>query len=107
MEAKFQQVKEYVRVHPGVGIPEVSEACDVEHSQIRQWLKDERLEVTEDSAIYLNCEACGKPIRCGRFCEGCKIDMTRGFKNVMRREPAPAPTNKKSNENTNPRMRFL
>ena len=63
LEGKFQEVKEYIRSHPGVGIPEVSKACDVEPSQIRQWLREERLEVTEDSPIFLTCEVCGESAR--------------------------------------------
>ena len=36
MEQKFQEVKEYIRSHKGVGINEVAEACDVDVAQIRQ-----------------------------------------------------------------------
>ena len=36
LETKFQEVKEYVRDHKGVGINDVAEACDVEASMIRQ-----------------------------------------------------------------------
>lgn len=61
MEAKFQEVKEYIRANPGVGIQDVAENCDVEPSQIQQWLREERLELTEGSAIYLQCEKCGAP----------------------------------------------
>ena len=57
LEAKFQEVKEYIREHKGAGIQEVAEACDVETAQIRQWLREERLEVTENSALFLNCES--------------------------------------------------
>ena len=107
MEEKFQEVKEYIRAHPGVGIPEVSEACDIEASQIRQWLREERLEVTEDSAIFLSCEGCNAPIRCGRFCDKCKMDMTTGFKNAMRsNEPKMVAAPKKPTD-ANARMRFL
>ena len=45
MEVKFQEVKEYIRENPGVGIKQVSEACDVEPAQINQWLREERLEL--------------------------------------------------------------
>ena len=82
-EAKFQEVKEYIREHRGAGIAEVAEACEVEVSQIRQWLRDERLEVTEDSVLFLNCESCGAPIRCGRFCDKCKSGITKEFKAVL------------------------
>ncbi len=82
MEAKFQEVTEYIREHKGVGIREVAEACDVDPQQIRQWLRDDRLEMTEDSAIMLNCEGCGTPIRSGRFCDKCKTQMLTGLKQV-------------------------
>ena len=106
-EAKFQEVKEYIREHRGAGINEVSEACDVEPSQIRQWLKDERLEVTEDSAVFLNCESCGAPIRSGKFCERCKASMTQSFNEVIKTS-RPEPQKKKNEDpRDNARMRFL
>lgn len=106
LEAKFQEVKEYIREHKGVGIPQVAEACDVDAAQIRQWLKDERLEVTEDSALYLTCESCGAAIRSGRFCEKCKNNMTQDLKNVLNTgRPQPAP--KKETKEDGAKMRFL
>lgn len=107
MEERFQEVKEFIRQNPGVGIAEVSEACDVEPAQIRQWLREERLELTESSAIYLTCENCGASIRCGRFCEKCKNDVTAGFKTILnenRPKEMPKPS---QGEKENPRMRFL
>lgn len=106
MEAKFQEVKEYIREHKGVGIAQVAEACDVEASQIRQWLREERLEVTEDSAMFLNCETCGAPIRCGKYCDKCKASMTKGFNDVLSAaRPAPEQPTKKKEDNA--KMRFL
>ncbi len=109
MEAKFQEVKEYIREHRGVGISEVAEACDVDPNQIRQWLRDDRLEVTEDSPMVLTCESCGEPIRSGKYCEKCKSSMSRGFNEVLKTnhpEPA-APKPKTSGENPGAKMRFL
>lgn len=105
-EAKFQEVKEYIREHRGVGINEVAEACDVEASQIRQWLREDRLEVTEDSPLFLNCESCGAPIRSGRFCEKCKDSMAKGFSEAVR-GGKPEPKQKASKEDGGPKMRFL
>lgn len=108
LEAKFQEVKEYIREHRGVGISEVAEACDVDPAQIRQWLKDDRLEVTEDSAIFLNCESCGAPIRSGKFCEKCKNNMTKGFGDVLKASrPEPESKPQKSGSDDGARMRFL
>ncbi len=109
MEVKFQQVKEYIREHPGVGINEVSAACDVPTSQIQQWLREERLEVTENSPIFLMCEGCGANIRSGRYCDNCRGKMTSGFRQVLNEyKPQPQPGgNKKQDPKDNPKMRFL
>lgn len=107
LEEKFQEVKEYIRAHKGVGVTEVAEACDVDPEQLRQWLKDDRLEVTEDSAIFLECEICGASIRSGKYCEKCKLNMSRGFHNVMRSsQPEPEQPKKHSGDDS-ARMRFL
>ncbi|MCR5255683.1 MAG: transposase [Acetatifactor sp.] len=105
MEVKFQEVKEYIRVNPGVGMREVAEECDVDPQQIQQWLREERLEVTEASPIYLNCEACGASIRSGRYCINCKGRMTNGFRNAIQ-TPRMEPEHKKDVKD-NPAMRFL
>ncbi len=106
MEQKFQEVKQYIREHPGVGIAEVSEACDVETAQIQTWLREERLEVTENSAIYLNCESCGTSIRSGKYCDRCKASMTNSFNSIIR-ESKPVRSEDKAPSKEGPKMRFL
>lgn len=106
MEVKFQEVKEYIRSNPGATIPEVSEKCDVDASQIRQWLREERLELAENSAIMLYCESCGAPIRSGRYCEKCKLDTTRGFRDILNQNKPKAPEPLRSDD-AKSRMRFL
>ncbi len=107
MESKFQEVKEFIRENPGVSMQEVSEVCDVPTSQIQQWLREERLEVTENSAIYLNCESCGEPIRSGKFCEKCKLNMSMGFQNILDANKPKTKLKPKGTDKENPKMRFL
>ena len=106
LEMKFQEVKEYIRGHKGVGIPEVAEACEVDAGQIRQWLREERLELSSEAAAALTCESCGKPIRSGRFCEKGVVNMSKGFQEVLNtgRQTAPKPA---KNEAEGPKMRYL
>lgn len=106
MENKFQEVKDFIRENPGVGIPEVSEACEVDSAQIRQWLRDDRLELTSDSAIMLNCEGCGAFIRSGRYCDKCKYNLTTGFQDILKAEK-PKDKVGRNNDKENPKMRFL
>lgn len=106
-EAKFQEVKEYIREHKGAGINEVAEACEVDIGQIHQWLREERLEVTEDSPIQLTCENCGAFIRSGRFCDKCTNSVAQGFQSVLNANAPKQPELKKKPEKENPKMRFL
>ena len=74
MEEEFQTVKKYIQEHPNCDIRTVAKECEVDPNQIRQWVKEERLEFTA-AAIDLVCEKCGKPIVTGRFCVECKNSM--------------------------------
>ena len=71
-EAKFQEVKEYVREHKTASIPQICEDCGVENKQVQQWIREERLIFADDSPVKLSCELCGAQIRTGRYCDKCK-----------------------------------
>ena len=106
MEEEFQKVKKYVQEHAHCDIRTVSEECEVDPNQIRQWVREERLEFADDAAVGLNCERCGRSIKSGRFCEACKKDMANGFNSAIRPSaPAPEPVKKPTKES--PKMRFL
>lgn len=105
LDLKFEEVKEYIYDHPGVGMQEVSEVMEVSISQIKQWIREERLAFAEDSMIGLECEGCGVTIKTGRFCSSCKDRLTKGFKDLY----PETSTNKeiKKSPKDNPKMRFL
>ena len=108
LESKFKEVKEYVQKNRGCTINDVAEICEVEASQIKQWIREERLEFTEDSMIGLACEMCGASIRTGRYCEKCKAQTLNGLNNVVRQAQASRqPVKPAQNPKDNPRMRFL
>ena len=75
LEKDFQKVKDYIRNNPNKGIREVADECEVSEKQIKNWVREERLEFSKGAGV-LNCETCGAPISTGRFCEKCKAQMT-------------------------------
>ncbi len=105
LDAKFDEVKEYVYDHPRVGIQEVSEEMGVSISQIKQWIREERLSFAEDSMIGLECEGCGVIIKTGRFCKSCKDKLAKGFTDLYPVDKQLQQKQKDSREN--PKMRFL
>ncbi|MBR6391016.1 MAG: transposase [Lachnospiraceae bacterium] len=104
MEEKFQEVKKYIQENPGSNVSMVAEACDVEPNQIRQWIREERLEFAS-GASEISCEKCGAPIPSGRFCDKCKASMVNTLNNVYKPE-APV-QQRRDNSDGGPKMRFL
>ena len=106
LEVKFQEVKDYIRDNSHVTVNQVAEECDVSVNQIKQWLREERLELTDDSGIALFCEKCNAPIRSGRFCEKCKNDMANQLNDSIKKPKPEAPVQKKQTDQKS-KMRFL
>lgn len=108
LEADFQRVKEYIRAHAGATITEVAQECKVEPAQIHQWLREERLEIMEGSAIVLQCESCGAPIKSGKYCEKCKRELAYGFSSAIKDNKPKAPAKEPDSPGRdNGRMRYL
>ncbi len=106
IEKKFQEVKKYLFDNRGANIQQVCEACEVEESQVRQWIREERLEFSSGIDIGVTCENCGAPITSGRFCDKCKASMINDLKTAGKRPEAEAPKPQKSESHGN-KMRFL
>ena len=81
-EEEFEKVRKFLREFPGANMQEVSDNTGVSPAKISRWLKEERLEVSEDSPVALNCEKCGVRIRSGRFCVECSKGLAREMMNV-------------------------
>ncbi len=106
LEEKFQAVKKYIRENRLADIKQVAEDCEVEVGQIQQWIREERLEFTEDSPVKIPCENCGASIRSGKYCEKCKREMTNNLSSVMEKPKAVLVEPKKP-QSTGNKMRFL
>ena len=66
-EEDFKKVKEFLYENPGATVRDVSEETGVSDKQIFKYLREGRIEIRDDSNLFLDCERCGKPIRSGPF----------------------------------------
>lgn len=107
MEDDLSKVKDYLWSNKGASIPEVARECNVNPNLIRQWLKEERIQLAEGSVIELFCDTCGTPISTGRFCEKCKASTAAGLGGIVSAANAKNQPIKKVPEKDSPRMRFL
>lgn len=73
-EAKFEQVSNYIISNPRASVAQIAEANDIPPTKLFEWIRDDRLEFSEDSQYaWFNCEKCGAKIKSGRICSRCKI----------------------------------
>lgn len=72
-EEKYRQVKDYVMIHPKATVVQVSEANGVLPKKIFEWIREDRMEFSEDSEFaWFECLKCGKKIKSGTLCNRCK-----------------------------------
>lgn len=73
-EIIYGQVRDYVMAHPKATVIEIAEANKITPFKLLEWIRQERLEFSEDSkAVWFECEKCGAKINSGRLCNRCKI----------------------------------
>lgn len=73
-EEKYKQVKEYIINYPKATVSQIAEVNEIPPSKIFEWIRDERLEFSDDSqSAWFECEKCGAKIKSGRLCPNCKI----------------------------------
>lgn len=74
-EEIFENVRQFVRDNPSKSIKEISEECGVSTKRILQYVRDGLLEATVGLQSEVSCSKCGKPIRTGRMCETCVLEV--------------------------------
>ncbi|MDF2544409.1 MAG: flagellar protein [Herbinix sp.] len=72
-EEKFIKVKDFVMAHPRASVVQIAEANEITPTKLLEWIRDERLEFSEDSKYaWFECASCGTKIKSGRLCNRCK-----------------------------------
>ena len=107
LEEKFFEVREYIRENKNVGINEVAEANEISVSQIKQWIREERLEFSEHSQVTIECESCGASIKTGRFCKACKGNISNGLTGSIAKPKAPEMERRTPGNNARAQVRFM
>lgn len=106
-EELFQTAKKYVQDNPGCDIQELAENVDCDANQVRQWIREERLQFSDDSPIRIACESCGAMIRSGRYCDACRNNMANGLKDAFGLNKPVQQAAPKKRESDGNKMRFL
>ena len=105
LETKFQEVKKYLFEHRGATLATVCEECDVEEHQVRQWIREERLEVMSGFDASIVCEVCGAAITSGKYCQKCKMELMSDLNTAGRKPEKKLEPVKRTEHDT--KMRFI
>lgn len=97
--------KKYVQDNKNATMVDVCDQCNVEPEQLRQWIREERLQFADDSPIKISCERCGAMIGFGRFCNKCKINLSQEINSALK--PVINETSETSSHPSSSKMRFL
>lgn len=68
----YGKVRCYIEEHPGANAAQIEAATGVIQKNIRQLLREARIEIANGSSTFLRCEKCGTPIRSGILCGKCE-----------------------------------
>lgn len=79
----FEKIRNYLYEHKTATSVELSEATGVSVMQIERYLKNGRLEIPENSPIYIKCELCGAEIKSGRICSACSVSLSNAVRVEM------------------------
>jgi hypothetical protein len=72
-ESKLDQVKEYIVSHPRATVAQIAEANEVSANKLLDWVREERLEFSDDSEhAWFECAKCGIKIKSGIYCFRCR-----------------------------------
>ncbi|TCK93374.1 flagellar operon protein (TIGR03826 family) [Natranaerovirga hydrolytica] len=104
LEDTFQEVKAYIKDNPNAQIYDVAEENEVSVGQIKEWVREERLTFSPDSAVGIDCENCGTTIKTGRFCNRCKDSLAKELGGAYAKKQTPEINKEK---NTSTKMRYL
>ena len=71
----FKDVKNYLWEHPGTTSAEICEMFGISRHVVMEWLRDDKIQMSEDSEIILTCEKCGAQILSGHYCAKCQKEV--------------------------------
>lgn len=72
---RFNRTRDYIYSTPLATEEDITNACDITKEELMRWIREEKIQLAEDSPISYPCESCGTKIRRGHFCLDCKIAL--------------------------------
>ncbi len=80
---EYGKIRKYLEENGPQPAINISMTTKIPVSVIDQYLREGRLEIPEDSEIFIKCEICETAIRYGRYCPSCAANLSKQFMSVL------------------------
>lgn len=81
-EKDFKVVRKFLRQYPKSTIHQTVNETGVNVKLINKFLRDGRLEISDDSPIGIDCSRCGQMIKSGMYCPSCAAEVQQELNNA-------------------------
>src|SRR5574344_1604589 len=83
MLSDFGKVKNYIQENGPANAETLSEKTGVSLKKIDKFLRQGKIEIPENSDIFIKCESCGTDIRYGRYCPACASRLAKQLSSAL------------------------
>lgn len=98
----YGKVRKFIEVNGPSPAVIISEETGVSIDKINELLRQGRVEIPENSDIFIKCESCGTDIRYGKYCPTCAARLSKTLKGVYEAGEVP-----RKKDNMNGSMHFF
>lgn len=85
-EEDFDKVRDYIYAHGTATMLEIEDKTGVANKRINQYLREGRLEIPNNSPIFIKCDVCRTDIRSGRYCKACASKLSKDLQGGLYKE---------------------
>lgn len=82
-EEEFKTVRKYLKLNPKSTIHQTVNDTGIPIKTVTKFIRDGRLEITDDSPIGIDCQRCGRMIKTGSYCEECEVELRKELNQVV------------------------
>lgn len=87
----YGKIRIFLEEHGPDSAVAIAQETGVELGIVSMFLKDGRIEIPNESRLFIQCKRCGCALRFGRYCRECTMEMAGGLKNAFREDMGDKP----------------
>ncbi len=87
----YGKIRRFLEEHGPDSAVAVARETGVDLGIVSMFLKDGRIEIPNESSMFIKCRRCGCSLRYGRYCRECTVEMAGGLSSAFRADMGERP----------------